>query len=233
MFACIDKNLLHPSLATYIETDFVKSAKLVGDPPRYECRVNGMLMQCAGIHSTLRRKYYPKYVYTSRRRSTQKRGSSKKQGTQIDDEIFKYVKSKTKPKHWMTKRLIKHFEVTLGHTIQCTQLPVYIKELHCVTQVDVITSCAKGNLYMWEVKTGYPTSANSLKKGIMTNVHAPSNPFNHWELQRFFTFKGLEGHVNVLEKHTFVVNIYQTVKKKQKSVSIKAHKHPEWIKKLK
>ena len=56
MYAVIDENLLHPSLAAYVKTNFVQTAKLVGDPPRYEIRINGFSFQCGGLHKTLRKK---------------------------------------------------------------------------------------------------------------------------------------------------------------------------------
>ncbi|MDB9801283.1 hypothetical protein OAB94_02780 [Flavobacteriaceae bacterium] len=230
MFAVVDKKDLDLSLAKYIDSPFVQSFKLVGNPPRYEFVKNGYTVQSRGLHKTLRGKYYPKYKHTRRRRKTQKKGSSKRTGTAVDKAIFKYIANGTKPRQWMAKMLIRFWEVTIEHTLQVTQLPVYIDSLKCATQVDVITKSKDGKLYLWEVKTGFPPGG-ALKKGVfMKNI--PSTIYNHWELQRHFTCIGLLDHIDILLENSRVINVYKEVQKTKQVSRVQARKQPLWTNRL-
>jgi len=142
MFTIIkDKNLLHPSLQVYINTEFVQSFQLVcisKKRARYEFTFGGNATSLPGIHFTLKRRFYPNYKYpTTLGRKRQKKGSSKKIGIATMKALMKYVATKKIPDQWRAKELIKYWEKTLEHIIQAVELPVYVAQLKCVTQANV------------------------------------------------------------------------------------------------
>ena len=235
MYSIVDKKLLHPSLLEYLNTPFVKSFRLVGNPPHFTFTSNdGVEFRCPGIHSTLRRKFYPRYKVTRRRRFTKKKGSTMKQGKKVDDDIFQYIKTGKRPRHWMSKMLIDYVEKTLKHTFQVSQLPVYIPELKCATQVDMMTMDRRGTLHFWELKTGYPPGG-SIKKGVMLG-NVPITTFNQWELQRAYSCLALSRTVvDISLKNSCVVNVYNERAKNSKvnAHRVRARKHPVWVKKIK
>jgi len=237
MYAAIkNETQLDPSLHLYLSThDVPMNVALVGTPKRYRLYDKDY----CGLHYALRRTYYPNYKYSRRKKSTAKKGSTKEIGQRVDSEIMHYVRcskfaKKGKP-HWMSKKLIKYWTQTLKHTLQVAQLPVRVKDLNCMTQADVITRDQKGQLHMWEVKTGFPPGG-SVQKGYLEGFPFPKNTlYNHWELQRHYTWKGMvDAGIEIAYENTHVINIYLEVRKKDKKrvVHVKPRPHPKWIKQL-
>lgn len=216
---------IHPLITAYLETPFVKSVALVGRGTRRGFTSN--IGRRPGIHSTLRKRFFKRYVNSKRSRKTNKRGSSRKIGTAVDKAITKYVKTGKLPRGRMARRLILHWTTVLGHIVEATQLPVYVKKLNCITQADVITKNAKGELFMWEVKTGYPPGGYR-KKGVLTGTKIPSTKYNHWELQRLFTWTGLAGPLQICRENTYVIQAYENHIGDEATMCIKAHARPEW-----
>ena len=219
----------HPLIKLYLKSQFAKSF-------RYSKRVRGYICHLGhrrGIHSTLRKKYYPTYKRSKRRKNTIKRGSSLKLGKSVDDAITKYVKNGRKiPKRCprMAVALINFWTKTHKHVILSTQLPVHVKLLNCYTEVDVITKAPNGELFLWEVKTGFPPGG-SRKKGVLKGTKVPNTVYNHWELQRYFTWSGLADSLQIKEKNSSVINVYEIHRPGQQvKISVEARKQPEWIK---
>lgn len=230
---CPDQEQLHASLRRYLEGDEVSR---IGFDSTRKCytykRSDGMTISYGGLLSKLRQCFYPFYKDSRRRGKTQKKGSSAKLGSRIDDEVALVTASKLKKNkrnktvafHKMTVRLVKEIEQTLGHIFQCAQLPVRIRALERITQADFLTlDPATGKLHMWELKTGYTPGMYTTKgKGVFASSYLKGvkcTKYGIWELQRYWTTRALiEAGLEIAESH--VINIYEDTKKKRLVVNI-------------
>ena len=138
-------------LVKYLNHPIVKSITHTGE----YFKLDGQIKR--GIHSSLRRIYYPHYQMkvkrNFRRSKLNRKGSSKAKGEAIDKALFNYVikKKKTSLRNSCVKALVSYWD-SIGHTIQAAQVPVFIRELDCCTQADIITQDAYKRLFVWEVK---------------------------------------------------------------------------------
>jgi len=147
--------------------------------------------------------------------------------------LLKYVNSGTKPRGWMPKQIVEYIENTLKHTFQAVELPVYIPDLECATQIDLVTSDLNQNIYVWEIKTGFPVcKRNSGNLNWFTSVK--NTPFNHWELQRHYCAVGLSDAIECFEiRNSRVLHVYEEVKDTNTRIKhVKARKIPTWAKKI-
>jgi len=225
-----DTSQLEPSLLHYLENNPIPlTTQLVGKPKRY--RVCASNQEFGGLHRKLRAAYYPKYKRSRRRRKTAKKGSTKAQGIRVDNEICAFVAGKKprKKRHWMTDKLIEYWTKRIKHTMQVAQLPVMIGELGCMTQVDVVTRDKHGELHMWEVKTGFPPGG-ARKKGFLSKTKIPNTLYNHWELQRHYSWVGMnQGGIDIKYENTHVINIYMEAKNGKNVAHIQSRPHPKWV----
>lgn len=215
---CITPDKPNTKLLAYLNNEVVCS---IGQNSEGYYTMNGVVK--SGIHKTLKRLYYPHYKVGKKKHhkktKLKRKGSSKQKGKMIDLAFSKYVMdSKKKPVRNSSTQAVIEYWKTLNHTPQATQVPVYIKSLNCCTQADVITEDANGDLYMWEIKSGYNQrkSQGNLRKPY---THIKNNEKNHWQLQRHYTAKGLKESGLPL-KGSYVINVYAqgdafTVKRKK------------------
>lgn len=223
----ITGTLPNQRLKTYLKSPQVFSIQFVDDngkQPYYT--MNGK--RHSGLHSKLKATYYPNYERKKRRFSKSihraKKASSKELGKTIDRQIVLYIKKpEKKPRNPLARALVEYW-LKIEHSIQAAQVPVYIKELNCVTQADVITEDKFGRLWMWEVKSGYNRAQ---KQGFLLGFgkeEVPNKDTNHWELQRHFTHKGLvDGGLPLFASH--VINVYQN----GDEIEVKKRKVPKWV----
>ena len=199
-----------------------------------------------GIHKTLKKKFFPTYKRTKRKRTTLKKASSKKIGSRVDKEIGHYIVNKSTNKmHTLTKVLIEYFNKN-QHILQASQVPVYIPSLQCITQADIIT-CRKNpitcqnELWLWELKTGYSPGLHTKRKGrggkvlkLKPPFHMVDNVlFNHFFLQLYYTHQGFKEYANLPIKHANVIQVYQEGVKKKKKFKVAVHSLSNWLKKSK
>jgi len=221
-----------PAIGKYLKHDIISTISFDKKKKSYTVKIRGQLGKRPGIHRTLKQRHYPRYKHSKRRQKTNKKGSSIIQGKSIDHQLNQFISCGKKPTHRMVKHLIKHW-YTIGHTLEAAQLPVYIKELDCITQADIITSDKEGRLWMFEVKSGYPPGG-SRKKGSLKGIKpaVPNTVYNHWELQRYYTTKGLQ-NLGLPIHDSRVIHVYDEHDKKldKKVVKVKERTIPKWIKK--
>jgi len=221
-----------PVVGKYLQHRIVSTIEFDKKKKSYICTVRGCRSKKPGLHSSLRRKHYPKYKHSKRKKKTDKKGSSIKQGKTIDNQLNAYIQKKKRPTHRMVKQLIAHW-TAIGHTPIAAQLPVYIKKLDCVTQADIVTSDVDGNLWMFEVKSGFPPGG-SRKKGTLNAVpgQIANTVYNHWELQRYYTTKGLQEQGLPIHESR-VIHVYDEFDKNlnKKVVRVKIRIPPKWVNK--
>lgn len=242
MYAITEKTPLPPSLADYLDTRFVQSCKLLKTGTNtafFKCvpptRTDNVSVHCSGVNSSLNRKYYRisqrerAKKRQSSRNTTNKQSSSKKEGIRVHREIFEHVRQTRPVRHWMAIALVQYFENKLEHVMVASELPVYVKQLDCVTQVDLITWDPKNKkLHMWELKCGRGANKR-YKNPIMKQI--PNTTRNHAEFQRHFTCLGLiYGGVKIDLRNSHVINIYR--EKGRKTPIINIRKHPAWTQSL-
>lgn len=149
------------------------------------------------------------------------------------NDLLLYLKTGKRPRRLLSKAIIKYIENTLKHTFQAVELPVYVDKLQCATQIDLVTMSPSKQLYLWEIKTGFP---NSRSYGMLNWWDELKNTKrNHFELQRYYCAVSLAEHVPLQMKNTHVLLAYhKTVKKGEKnvnSVEVNAMKKPPIVKK--
>jgi len=205
-------------LLRYLDQPFIKTFGFNEAEKKYI--INGN--QCDGLKSKLCRMYYPHYVFKrkGRKRAKLRKGSTAKIGKAVDNQIQEYIRSGKKPRNALALALLAYWEQA-QHTLQAAQVPVYIACLDRATQADVITE-KDGQLWMWEVKTGY--NQRPAQGGLLGHRAVPNNEKNHWELQRYYTHRGLvdEG-LPLFASH--VINVYQ----QKDEIVVKKRKVPEWV----
>ena len=248
MFA-LAKDNLHPSLLEYSKTKFCKTLKLKKVKKGRKTYViyeyindAGQKIRRNGIHSTLKKKFYPKFKKPGLSKGNEKQGSSRDLGRDIDDKIFEYIRTGKKYRDWKFIRIIDYIEFNLDHTFQAAQLPIKIKvyndektelAINCVTCIDFITMSEKGELFLWELKTGFPRRYNAKNGYIIPDVN--NSYKNHWFLQSYYSSLGLKDTcVDFDIKNTRVINVYNERKKNTKVNlrTIQAHKTPKWLKEI-
>lgn len=228
---------LDPRITTYLQDEFISHIDFNEIHGGYIFRENGVDQVCGGLIRALRTTYYPTFSYrTKKRRKIRcKKNSDKTQGKKVDAQIERYIESggRIMPTHRMALALVQYW-TKRNHTLQAAQVPVYVDQFKIVTQADVITRDKDGRLWMWEVKTGYPSCPKQKHKrlfrvkGVVTN-----HPFNHWELQREFTLRGLiDKGLPVSESR--VINVYDEYRKvdQTKVLTIKCRQPQKWAKEI-
>ena len=225
------KKKQHPLIKKYLESDFAKNFKLVGKGNRKVfCSTMG---RRPGIHRTLKKRFYPDYRPLRRKKKVMNRGSSKKKGTAVDNAITKYAETGKLPRHRLAKTLVKYWTITLGHTIEITQLPVNVTSLGCLTQADVITKNSDNELFIWEVKTGKPALRRIKDRTKLRGTNIESVPNNHAHLQCHYTWMGVKDALKIPQKNVFVVRAWEKHKKGKKvELHVEAYKHPTWLKRF-
>lgn len=194
----------------------------------------GLLPKMAALH-------YPGFRRSRRRTKTLKKGSSRKEGIRVDQDVVTLVNGGGKKKkkiHPFATALVQYWTERKGHQLVRAQVPVRVARFDAVTQADCITwDPKKEELWMWEVKCGF-APGGSVKKGYLFRPPAqnpvekvPSTVHNHWELQRYWTHKSfLEQGVPIV--HSRVINVYRQQEckdNKKTKVVVKERKPPAWI----
>jgi hypothetical protein len=215
-------------LVKYLNNPFIQSITHNG-----ECfSIDGVIKR--GIHKTIKKLYYPHYTVKKkksfRRTKLQRKGSSTVKGINIDKHIFDLVKKPQKKKSMRNSSvnaLLSYWD-TLEHTLQAAQVPVYIQSLNCCTQADVITQDKNGQLFVWEIKSGF-NARHSQGTLLHIKERVPNSEKNHWQIQRHYTTQGLLDF-GLPIKGSQVINVYEEGKDK---VIVKRKKNPTWCKQLK
>ena len=214
-----------PSIQTYLEHPSVKGIQFNEEKKGF-MTADGTVYR--GLHSMLRFYHYPTYVHSSRTKRTQKKGSSKAIGARVDQQLFQYVASqyKKRPKHKMAAAILVHLKQR-NQIIVAAQLPVYIDKLKCITQADIVAmDVTTGKLWLYEVKTGYPTGGHR-KKGTLKGKglsRVPNTVYNHWELQRYYTMQGMHACGLPIE-YSAVLHTYID----KKAVVVNTRAIPKWV----
>ena len=227
MYSAIDNSRQDESLAAYLKSPFVESCGWKGS---YYCKLGGPFTEKKrGLYSALRARFKIKSKRPGRNTSV-RASSSKKRGSKAHDEVCNYVGTGIKPKSPHARAFVRYLENELSHDLVASEVPVYIAELDCMTQVDLITKdYFTDELHMWELKTG--RGANTRKHGPRLLKGVPNTKRNHWQLQRHYGWRGLvRGGVNIKFYNTHVVWVY-TLKKSRK-VEVKSIPPAPWTRKL-
>lgn len=210
---------LDASLSKYLATGFPESVSFDAKAKTYSSK--GQLY--GGLVNTLKSRYYPKYKDTKRRKKTQKKGSNSVQGKRVDAEIMKLLEprdvkdaKKGKPLDPFTVQIRKYW-ADHGHTLQASQLPVFIKRFSKISQIDCITRDHRGKLWLWEVKSGFTPGMNTTRgKGNFAAPlqETPITKARIWNLQRYWLHRAaVEAGIDIYQSR--VLNVYHNAKKKQ------------------
>lgn len=233
----------HPSLAAHLSSVEVKSAHFANGKYQYSMS-GGTRVSCGGLLQMLKGRFYSHYRNTRRKgRKTQKKGSSKKLGSRVDDDMKLAIcdalggieVGESKPKRYKTRKyhplsmaLLNHLHES-GHALQAAQVPVVIPGVFKMTQADLITQDrATGQLHLWEVKTGFPVGGFT-KQGKLTGTDVDCTKYNIWQLQLHYTRKSLEA-AGVDIANSSVIQVYKDSTQKQPVV--KVHPSKEWTNQL-
>lgn len=238
---CVVASKLHPSLNAYVKS---KSYRDITFDNKRKCYRVGKASR-PGLHRTLKRRFYPAYKRTRRRRTTLKKGSTKKVGSRVDAELAAAIATQgkgTKKMHRLTRALLEFFTRD-GHRIEASQVPVVIPGLRCATQADIFTSkvnpiSRRRELWLWEVKTGYAPGLTTKRKtstGTTRKLRAPHSKgddtlLNHFYLQAHYTAEGFRCYAKMRVDQVRVVQVYQEGTGKQRRFKVQVRPLPAWIK---
>jgi hypothetical protein len=202
---------LHTSLSKHLSSPLAQTARL--NDHGYVIVKSGRPQVCGGLTRLLRARFFAHYKDNRSKRNhktVRVKGSSAAQGCKVDEDIGLYVAGEKtlKDTHPMACALIEHIE-SLGHTMQAAQVPVEVEPWR-VTQADWLTRDSEtGELWLWEVKTGYPVGLHRKQKQF-TGAHAgvDCTKLNQWHLQLLYTKRALEA-AGVKVAHSRVIQIHE------------------------
>jgi hypothetical protein len=224
---------MEPSLARHLHHPLVQGARFDKKTGKYNFIKHGRMIACGGLLRHIKRIYYKSYKDNRSRRNYKKtnvKGSNKRQGKTVDQQIARSIERKVQKPHPMTRALLEHFKAK-GHVLQAGQVPVELNGWSKMTQADLITRDKKtGKLWVWEIKTGMPVGffvkQGCFKAAPLKDVECTK--LNIWHLQLRYTVAALQAsHVQVGESR--VIQIYED---KERGLVIKEHEPPEWVAKV-
>ena len=226
MFALTAENP-NKNLVSYLKHPVIQSIEHNGS----YYTLDGVIKK--GIHKVIKKMYYPTYTMKKKKRFSktklQRKGSSMAKGIAIDKHIFNLIKQPEKRKSMRNScvnALLSYWD-TLEHTLQAAQVPVYIQSLNCCTQADVITEDKHGQLFVWEIKSGFNARKS---QGLLQKLkNVPNNEKNHWQIQRHYTTQGFKDFELPISASQ-VINVYE---KGKNNVIVKRKKIPSWCEQLK
>lgn len=237
----------HPLLALHLASEEVRTAHFA-DRRYHYTTCGGTRVACGGLLQLVKNRFYSHYKNTRRRyRKTQKKGSSKKIGSKVDDDVkhaitdvlggvqvgddtrdTKKRRYKTYKYHPLSKALLSHIH-EMGHSLEAAQVPVVIPGVFKMTQADLITRNKEGNLHLWEVKTGFPVGGYT-KQGKLCGTDVDCTKYNIWQLQLHYTRKALES-AGVDIADASVIQVYKDSTQTQPVVKVHPEK-TEWTNRL-
>jgi hypothetical protein len=240
MYTVASRSKVVPVLWDYLHGYFATHASFSHESKSYTFREETNpkhVHHIGGLLNKIRARHYPQYTQRQQRRhqKTQRKGSSAKQGKLVDAQLM--ASFKVAPTHRMAIAIMEHFRIN-KQTLQACQVPCYVNLLQCMTQADVITRDSRGNLYLYEIKTGYPIGGFH-KQGVLRNIPStgvasatgiPNTKMNHWQLQLRYTQLALEQHgVHIHRAYILQVYDYYNPKTKCKTVRLKLHTQADWV----
>jgi hypothetical protein len=222
---------LVPSLAAHLRSEFVQNVGFSHEAECYTYREPALAKprNVGGLITHLKRTHYPTYVQktTKRRRLTLVKGSSVKQGKEVDEQLGRsFVKP---PTHRMAKAILEYF-ASKKQTLQACQVPCWIPHFGAITQADCITRDAKGGLHLYEVKTGAPVGGFRQQGMLRQLKNVPNTKMTHWQLQLRYTRLGLEAAGVGPFVKSQVIQVHDKYSKKthQTTVRVKIHPQADW-----
>ena len=235
---------LHKEIVKYMKIDLMSKVDHEGGKHgqyTIPSGTPGCFKRFPGLINKIKRRFYSDYIPCKRRRRTKKKGSGVKVGAAADKYITNAIledrcdeKFPKRCSMYAKKALI--FWRERGHQLQAAQLPVIMKKNKCITQGDYFT--VKKNavglleLWMWELKTGWPPGASGRKQKKFTRPLDEVNcsPFNIWQLQRQFTHWAYEEELGIKIHASRILHIY---KHEDKGMIAIERAPPKWCKLLK
>jgi hypothetical protein len=220
-------------VSTYLKHPLIASIEFDAKQRAYTIMERGCRSKRRGLISSLQAKYYPDYersIRSNNRGVRASQGSSKTQGITVDKQLAAHITLRKPPKNALALALIEYWDANNFQLI-AAQVPTYVRQFDCVTQCDVLAyNASDQTLWMFEVKTGYPTGGFR-KKGTLNTEGAvgdvPSTVYNHWQLQRHFTHIGLVDY-GLDVKESRVIQVF----KRKKKIVVKVHENPGWCEEL-
>jgi hypothetical protein len=217
---------LEASLSRYLKSEFCKNVRFEDDAFVYKLP-NGAKIKKCGIHSKLKKRYYPRFEYRKKRAyNRQHKSSDTEEGIKVGAEIETYIEKGVLPEHCFAQAVIDFLEKTKKHHLVASEVPIRVKKLDCITKADILSQDSRGRLWLWELKCGYPNIGARGK--LCYPLHSvPNTRFNHYELQRHFTAQAfIASNVNIYK--SAVLHVYT---KKDKGVQVKIRPAASWTKK--
>lgn len=204
MYKCVAKDQLHPRLLGSLEQGFVKTVRFDGKSYCHEGQ------RYRGIHSAIERRYYPlQWRIKSRHYNTKKRGSSRAQGKAVERAIDRHVFEGKTLRQRMAKAVIATWRA-MNHEVQAAQWPVLLWRKNICTQVDYLTQDMEtGELWMWELKTGWPVCPRSPKRFRNLPERMPCTPFTRWDMQRAMTHWALVNDANIPIAASRIIHVWE------------------------
>lgn len=149
--------LLSPTLHAHLQSTICQSARFDKKVGAYRFIHGGRPVVCGGLLNTLKKRYYPRYKHSKRRKATRAKGSSKKVGSRVDQEIADVIDGRAKKiLHPYTQAILKYLQKDNHHILLAAQVPTKIRNELKMTQGDFMTHCVtSGKTFLYELKCGW------------------------------------------------------------------------------
>jgi hypothetical protein len=241
-------DVLHYSLQEYCRTTLVKTSKFVNNMYFYVDNITKEPMYCGGLHTLLKKYFYPDYDPNKKKfsKKSNTKSSTHVRGKVIDKQLLLFLderQDEVKRVLPETRAILNYFSL-IGHIGQASQLPVKIPVANKLTQCDYITRSPDGYLYLWEIKSGGKNLEHEIPNDILKNINpkiiidevvgknglpvkgVACTQKNIWQLQLHFTRKSLEcAGLPIREARVLQVSKNQF----NDRVNVVVHEQPDWL----
>ena len=140
---------VEPTLRAHLDSYLVQNIRFSHEMKSYTYRerhIHGPI-QVGGLVNHLKRVHYPHHAAksTKRRRMTLAKGSSSKQGKEIDAQLSgAFARA---PTHRMAIAVLEYL-ASRGQTLHACQVPCWIAPFKAITQADLIAIDTRGKLHL-------------------------------------------------------------------------------------
>jgi hypothetical protein len=229
---------LHPELARVTAIPFLAGIAIDDKTEGHYFTLNGKKEIHDGLHKRMHRRFFRKYKKKHRKitKKTRRFPSTKKDGAEAGGNVEAFMRGDGVLDD-MNPYAIEaiNWWIANGHQLQASEIPVVLPHARIITRGDFFTvkhntETNKDELWLWELKTGYPHVPRHPIRMASPLITVHCTPWNIYQLQLLFTRMAYERELEMKIDHSRVIHVWKE-RAKDKSFSYKCavYAPPKWV----